>query len=239
MTEPQRDRLDMLRRQPPCVPDDYLLDYYGLRFGDAARRLYDRWRGTIRNGDRCGRDADRVLLELFLQQQKMTSHRWAGASLGMREDGLRELLARREELGLVPVYEYAGELVLEAFKEDLLRAIPSLRFRTFANHSDLCRRLHEALATGFGIRVDALPCDTSEQLGETPPLYASFFDCLTLQPVSAKHSIWLNLGKPISLPPDRCSRLFFARNRGALDFATAGMGGPGDLEVYEQAAQGA
>ena len=49
-----------------------------------------------------------------------------------------------------------------------------------------------------------------------PRQFASDFDCVTLAPVSGKHQIWLDFHKPLDLPPDRCSKLFYVENREAF-----------------------
>src|SRR5437899_1278796 len=99
MTTEELQRLDMLSRKPSCVPKDYVHEYYGLRFGDHLREVYDRWQSTSSRRDRCGNgQIDRAVLETFLQNQKMLPYRWMGASLGMTEASLREVLARKEEI---------------------------------------------------------------------------------------------------------------------------------------------
>jgi hypothetical protein len=158
-----------------------------------------------------------------------------GARLGMQETSVGELLKRKDDFGLIPQYEYADELVLESFKDDLPRSLTSLRFRTFGSHNDFCRRLHAAIKLEHNIEVEPLWCNTSQELQETPVLYANNFDCLTVAPLSTRHAIWLDFHKPLSLPPDRCSNLFFVQNRAILEPFTAGSTVAENLELYEQA----
>jgi hypothetical protein len=206
----------------------------------ALTEFFQRWKSDIKGSDRCSGGTDRVLLEIFLQRQRMLPLKWMGARLGMNEQSAREIL-RALQAGVLPiVYEYFDkQLVLESFKDDLLQSLKSLRFRTFGSHSDFCRRLHEAVAQELGVAVQALMCHTSQELGEGNVLYAHDFDCITFEPLSVKHSAWLNFGKPLSLPPDRCSKLFLARNLAELQPALAGMGTPDSLELYQQVALGA
>lgn len=239
MTPEQQQRVTLLQKRPPCMPPDFIRGYYGLRMEGTLGAFFDRWKSTIKGSDRCRSGVDRVLIELFFQQQKMLSHKWMAARLGMTEKSLREVLLKQQDVPLPVIYEYFEQLILESFKDDLLRAMKSLRFRTFGSHSDFCLRLHSAIEQEIGLKVEPLMCATSQSLGESPILYANDFDCITFEPLSVKHSIWLNFGKPMSLPPDRSSKLFVANNQQALTSAFEGMGTPEGLEFYQQAAQGA
>lgn len=150
--------------------------------------------------------------------------------LGMQEQSLRRLVGTKDQLGLVADYIYFDELVQASFKDDVAGALESLRFRTFGSHSDFCRRLHNALKQEQGIDVDPLFCATSELLDEKPEC-AHYFDCLTLRPLSVRHSLWLDFRKPLVLPPDRCSRLLFAENQDELRPHVAGSAPP-DVSAY-------
>jgi len=46
--------------------------------------------------------------------------------------------------------------------------------------------------------------------------------------------MWLDFQKPLSLGPDRCSKLFYAENHHALRPYRAGRQEPDDLEMYQQ-----
>jgi hypothetical protein len=153
----------------------------------------------------------------------------------MDEASLAELLGKLDEFGMQPTrYVVGSEFVAEALSEDLTRYVPKLRFRTFGNHNSFCERLHVELQNAVGIKVTPLFCATSTRLGEYPRRYALYFDCLTLEPLSAGHSAWLDFRKPLNLGPDRCSRLFYVENRDALRTFTAGRAEPDRLEMYEQ-----
>lgn len=239
MTPDEETRVALLKSRPACVPADFVWDYYGVRIEGELATFFGKWKSGVKGSGRCSAGVDRVLFELFCQQQRMLSYKWMGARLGMTEASVREILQKKQDVSLAVVYEYFDQLVLDSFKDDLLHAMQSIRFRTFGSHSDFCRRLHKAIDEELGIIVQPLMCATSEALHEEPVLYAHDFDCITLEPLSVKHSIWLNFGKPMSLPPDRSSKLFVARNQEALKSALAGMGTPENLELYEHAAQGA
>jgi hypothetical protein len=59
-------------------------------------------------------------------------------------------------------------------------------------------------------------------------------DCLTVEPVSATHQMWLDFRKPLNLPPDRCSKLLYVENRDLLRPYCAGTQEPEDLGEYER-----
>ena len=87
-----------------------------------------------------------------------------------------------------------------------------MRFRTFADHNAFCERLHAEIGKA-GVDVEPLFCATSTKLDEYPRRFAMHFDCLTLEPLSTKHAVWLDFRKPLNLPPDRCSKLLYAEDR--------------------------
>ncbi len=83
-------------------------------------------------------------------------------------------------------------------------------------------------------KVQPLYCATANRLEDYPRQFASNFDCITLNPVSGKHQVWLDFRKPLNLGPDRCSNLFYVENRDALRPYCAGTQEPDDLEGYVQ-----
>jgi hypothetical protein len=76
-------------------------------------------------------------------------------------------------------------------------------------------------------------------LGDYPRRYGYYFDCLTCDPLSAAHAVWLDFGKPLNLSPDRCSKLVFIRYAESLEKWVAGTRAPEDLERYEECLAGA
>lgn len=157
------------------------------------------------------------------------------ARLGMTPPSLNQLLPGLEVVGMLRGrYEVGAEFVGESLSEDLIRNLPGLRSRTFADHDDFCERLHDELRKEMHVPIDPLFCKTSERMDEHPRRFARHFDCITLEPLSTKHSLWLDFRKPLTFPPDRCSKLFYAENREALLPFAAGRGDPDDLEQYEQ-----
>ncbi len=84
------------------------------------------------------------------------------------------------------------------------------------------------------MEVERLFCATSDRLQEYPRRFAAHFDCLTLELLSTKHSVWLDFRKPLNLPPDRCSKLVYLENRDMLKPFSAGTGEPDNLSEYER-----
>ena len=159
--------------------------------------------------------------------------KWMGARLGMTEGTLDRLLARIDVFGMQRVrYELGSEFIADSLQEDLVRYVPGMRFRTFGDHTSFCERLHAEIGKA-GVRVDPLFCATSTKVGEDPRLFAMYFDCLTLEPLSNKHAVWLDFRKPLNFPPDRCSKLVYAEDHERLMPFIAGRSEPNDLISYE------
>ena len=209
MTPKQDMRLAMLS-SGPCVPFDYVRGYYGVEWplSDQSVAAFDSYVETLKRRARCPTgQVSRVELEGFMSLNNLLPKKWTGARLGMTVEPLNDLLSKLGAFGMQRErYELGSEFVTESFLEDLRRHIPGMRFRTFRDPTAYCTRLHAELAE-FKIRVagnQRVLCATSVKLQESPPRFAMHFDCLTLEPLSTKHSIWLNFRKPLNLPPDRC-----------------------------------
>jgi hypothetical protein len=177
----------------------------------------------------------RCAWETFLQTKRVLTRKWMGAKLGMTEHSLVELLSHLPHFGMRPqrYVPYEG-LVSESLPEDLVRNMAGLRFRTFSGHNSFCNRLHGELAATVGLTVEPLFCATSDRFQESPREFASTFDCLTLEPLSVKHQVWLDFHKPLNLGPDRCSKLLYVENRERLAAFCAGTREPEDLNEYER-----
>ncbi len=144
-------------------------------------------------------------------------------------------MKRLEDFGMQASRYWLGtEFVAKSLSEDLTRHVPGLRFRTFSDHNAFCERLHGELQNAIGLQVEPLFCATSDRLQEYPRWFAAHFDCLTLEPLSTKHSAWLDFRKPLYLPPDRCSKLVYVENRRVLSDFSAGTGEPDNLTEYER-----
>ena len=236
MTPQEEARLDILRRGG-CVPVGYLGDYYGLAWPLQGECLddFNVWhqryprRTTCPNGD-----VSRVALEAFMQAKEVVPFKWMAARLGMEEASLRDLIARLPELGIRPqqFVVYSG-MVAESLPEFLVTHLPGLRFRTFSDHNSFCERLHAELKDTIGLEVESLFCATADMMGDNRQ-YASYFDCLTLKPLSGRHQLWLDFRKPLNLAPDRCSKLFYCENREVLREFCAGSREPEDLSEFER-----
>lgn len=240
MDERQEWRFSNLSR--PDVDLEFLKELHGLDwpFNDALRQDFDQFVADRHPGKPTPNDrAPRFLIEQFFEIQEVQSIGFAAAALGMHPESLQELLPRLPELGLRMNYEpYGGMgLIARSLSEDLTRKLPGLRFKTFGTHDAFCELLHNALTQTLTLKVKPLLCKTQEEVA-APELgyrmYAATWDNLTMQPLSIRHQVWLDLGKPLSLPPDRCSKLFYARHHDLLRGKLAGSGEPRDLDAYFQ-----
>jgi hypothetical protein len=232
----EQERFDFLR-QGPCVPVQYVQDYYGLPWplADDLHPDFELWRGQLRRPADCGEgNISRYELETFMQQKSVLPKRWLGARLGMKAVSLDRLLSRLKDIGIRPQrYVVYDDLIAESLSEDLVQNLPGLKFRTFSDHNSFCQWLHAELDKVLGIKVQPLFCETATRLQDSQQ-FASHFDCITLSAVSGKHQMWLDFRKPLNLGPDRCSKLFYAENRDALRPYCAGTQEPDDLEAYMQ-----
>lgn len=245
MTPEQESRFQILS-QSACSPGQYFQDYYGLKAwppaaGTEAAAAFDRYRAGLRRTTACPAQTwSRYELEGFMARFDVLPRKWAGARLGMNEDSIQLVLEALGQLGLRrDRYELDTTFILEKLlHDDLIRSLPGMRFRTFGDHNGFCERLHAEFRK-LGVAVTPLFCATQDRLGEYPRRYAMYFDALTLEPLSAGHSVWLDFRKPLNLPPDRCSKLFYVENRDVLRPYVAGTGEPDGLVQYEQFLAGA
>lgn len=237
MTPEQSQRFDMLR-SGPCVPLEYVRDYYGLEWplSAPAASSFESYAGTLRRRVKCpDGHLSRYELEGFMSRNDLLTKKWMGARLGMSVASLEALLSKLDEFGMqASRYVVGTEFVAESLSEDLTRHVPGLRFRTFGDHTAFCERLHVEVQKAIGLKVDRLFCTTSTRLEDYPRRFAAHFDCLTLEPLSTKHSAWLDFRKPLNLPPDRCSKLLYVENRDVLKSFSAGSGEPENLSEYER-----
>ena len=236
MSPEELERLDFLR-QGPFAPLQYIGDYYGLPWPlpDEARADFETWLGQLRRRTTYpDGSVSRVELERFLDRQNVVPKRWMAARLGMQPASLDDLLSQLSRIGMrAQRYIVYPELIDEALSEDLTPNLPGLRFRTFGDHNSFCERLHAELHQVLGISITPLFCATSDRIQDYPRQFAMHFDCLTLEPVSGKHQMWLDFRKPLNLSPDRCSKLLYVENRETLRPYCSGTQEPDDLDQYK------
>jgi hypothetical protein len=237
MTPDEKERFDRLR-EGPCVSPQYIKEYYGLPwpFEDELKQDFERWSTKVHRKNQCSEDSvSRYELESFMTQGRLVPLTWMAARLGMVPDSLRELLLHLHELGMRPQrYQVYAELISDSLSEDLVPALPGLKFRTFSDQNSFCSRLHSDLESTLGLKIQPLYCATSTRLKEYERQFASHFDCITLEPLSVKHQVWLDFRKPLNLGPDRTSKLFYVENRKVLRPYSAGSAEPEDLERYKE-----
>lgn len=252
MPEVLQQRFEML--QDRFIEPQYIADYFGIDNVSSNQELaadIDRYRATLLNPSVVPNGkVDRYALEGFLQARRLLPIKWAAARLGMNEEMLRTIVDRRLDLPTPLRREYIeyGCLIDEGLSDDLVRAIPDLRFRTFYDHESFCERLHEGIRQALAIPAEDIQaaklwCATDQELSsmglsDYPRRYGYYFDCLTCDPISIAHAMWLDFEKPLNLAPDRCSKLIFVRYRGDLEDWVAGTRAPDDLDRYEECLAG-
>jgi hypothetical protein len=230
-------------RQGPCVPLAYVLEYYELDWPSSGdlRHDYDKWADLKKRRHKCPEgEISRYEIEAFMQEKSVVPKKWMAAQLGTDAVSLDELLNRLPTIGMRRErYDVYPDLIDRSLPRDIVSSLPSLEFLTFSDHSSFCKRLHEELHRFLDIQVEPLFCATSVCIGDNPKQYASNFDCITLDPISGRHQMWLDFLKPLNLPPDRCSKRLYAMNREELKPFCAGTREPDDLERYESSFAGA
>ncbi len=231
----QKEQIGHLKTD--CVTADFLSQLYGIRWppGEAFPDDYHAWESQRFPKQRCGGDlVSRWAAEFFMQDNRVQPLPWSAAGLGMTPGALGEVLTLLPKMGMRRNYAVYPGLIDKSLKDDLIRSLRGLRFRTFGTHDAFCELLHAAINEATGYHPERWLCATSTELAEYPLLYASQIDSILLQPLSTKHSVWLDLGKPLSLNPDRFSKLFYARHRDEMRQLLAGRGEPGDMDYYLQ-----
>jgi hypothetical protein len=221
------NRLEAARNRR--CPFSFVHDYCGLDLArdDNLRRDYEFWMHQRKIPDAlAGETVDRWWLETFLQARQLIPLKWMALQLGMKQDSLVRLRERMQETGPLLAYHPSPNLLGKIFEEDLLAQLPKYRFRTFTNHDDFCRHLHQWLTEVFGVSVDPEYCATSQRVGRQPPDFAKYIDILALEPVGPRYQAWLDFGKWMTLPPDRCSLLTYAAHRDVLAPFLAGQEAP-------------
>lgn len=246
----QKHRLVMLTGRE--VDFQYIEDYYGLSNFAANNEFNEdlvRYRETLRNPPNVAAGSfDRYVLEGYFETSGLLPIKWVAARLGMTPAMLNRILLGAAQLPtpLRKRYTYFDCLVDKQIGEDLVRHLPALRFRTFSDHESFCQQLHNALSSALGVSEDdmnaaKLWCATDlamngANLGDYPRRFGYHFDCLTCQPLSTAHALWMNFGKPMTLWPDRISKLFYVRNSDELEeFSKLGTRPLDGLERYQQA----
>jgi len=224
----------------------YINELYGLDLRKEHRfqKHFQAW-AQQRKGEavRSDETVHRYRFETFLQTQKLLTRKWGALRLGMKPASLDLLLNSLNDRGLVFSYypsEERNQFVGEKIDYDVLGLIDEFRFRTFTNHNNFCFRMHQAIEQNFGIKVEPEFDITCQFLtnDEKEWDYAHDWDAITLDAVSLEFQVWLDLGKPMNLRPDCCSKLFYVRERDRLKDYVVGTGEP-DIpsELFKAVAQ--
>ncbi len=209
-------------------PLDFATRYYGLDFNPEARgrRDYELWMRQRKHPEPLKGDTiDRWWLETFLQNRNLMPLKWMALQLGMTVESLRNLRRKMDEVGPLLAYHVSPDLIGKSFEDDLLAELPQYRFRTFSDHDDFCRHLHDWTSERYTLPIEQEVCMTSRHVGRGTD-YAKYIDIITHEPLSPRYQMWLDFGKWMTLPPDRCSVLLFAAHRGDITPYVAGREPP-------------
>lgn len=241
MTPQEKERLAFLQ-QGACTPLQYIKDYYGLTwpFEGDLEHDFKIWRKSLQRPKDCEPDSvSRYEIEAFMNQKHVVPTKWMAAMLGMQEHSFQQFADQLENLGLRPKrYLPYENMASRELIEDVVPALRDLRFRTFSDHNSFCTRLHADIAAELELTIEPLYCETSIRLEDHERQFAKYFDCITLEPLSVAHLMWLDFRKPLTLGPDRCSKLFYVENRDDLRGYCAGAGEPDELCIYEKVLEG-
>ncbi len=239
MTAKEKKRFAMLSAGPGADLD-YISDYYGLSWplSGAYAGAFESFMRTAPKGRKPqGKLISRIDIEAFMVLNDLSPMKWAAARMGISAGSLGEVLKKIHNIGMLPSrYDVGDGFIADSMQDDLIRHLPGIRFRVFNDNTDFCRRLHAELQKTLSVTVEPLICATSGALGEAPVRFAYDFDCITLKPLSLHHALWLNFHKPLNLPPDRCSRQYFAKNKGMLSafLLNPGEGSAETLQEYRR-----
>jgi hypothetical protein len=163
-----------------------------------------------------GLQVDRFALETFLTEERLISNKWAAVQLGMDEKSFVNMTEKMKEKGWGSniLSSVSDQLVLQREAALSYRLFPSLRHRTFSNHSSKCRALHDAARAELAIQIESLFCVTSAVLDQDGEVdLAGAFDAVSLDPTGLRYQVWLNTNKPINLAPDVCSLKFYGQHQ--------------------------
>ncbi len=232
MTEDEERRFLLLQNE--WCDERFIHELFGLDLPKEPK-FVKHFRAWVeqRKGDAIRDDGaiHRYRFETFLQTQKLLTRKWGALRLGMKPESLDALLNQLNEMGLIFVYypsEERNQFVGEKIADDILGLIDEFRFRTFTSHNNFCWRMHEAIEKTFGLKVEPEFDVTSQFLTSDKKEwdYAHDWDAITLAPVSLQFQVWLDLGKPMNLRADCCSKFFYVWERDLLKDYVAGTGEP-------------
>ena len=220
IAEQTQRRIDQLRGE--WIDEDTLRAIYGLPLDDEDFTVdFRRWGRLLRRPREVRRNGsvNRTALENYFSQRKVLPRRWSAARLGMTQPSLERALETLEEKGLLQLGLSQGPTLTAALDQVLVQTLPALQGRVFGNHSDFCRRLHQALRA-FGVEIEEMYCHTDRLLhpdNTDNTDYSSEYCMITDAPVGLRFRVWLDFGKPMNLAPDTCStRAYFEPDRAPL-----------------------
>ena len=203
-----KKQLEILEKR--ICPVSWASEKYGIDF-DYDKRLAGRfmkWASTFENRkDVMGPTfIDRFSFELFLQYFKLVPLKYASIHLGMTVRSFENVLRKMDADGeFSHNLDFDSKVIEDTLVGNLIRHFPKLDGISFVSQTEMCQALHEEIENEYELEVEKVFCETSKLIDEPPYQYAYEFDALTLEPMSIKYQLWMDLGKPIVLKPDACS----------------------------------
>ncbi|MGL4461741.1 MAG: hypothetical protein ACRC1K_06265 [Planctomycetia bacterium] len=228
----ERRRIENLNT--PCAEEAFLKELYGVPvpFDDRLNNDFRIWKSTTKVAECPAGRVNRYAFESFLESQRLSPLNAAAARFGMNPESLERLLPLLPKVGLSKKYAVYDGVIDDTLKEDLIRSLPGLRFRTFGTYDAFCELLHDALREACGATIEPLYCETARRIGEQRR-FAALRDDVTNLPLSIVHAVRMNFGKPVSQNPDFCSKLFLAENIEELRPFLSGRREPRDMNDYQ------
>lgn len=220
MDEIAVQRFEILKKE--FVTAEEIRAIFGINIGDSY--TLPRLEGFIakmsHNKNKIDGDKySRYFVERFLQFYRLIPFNFAAIRLGMNEQSFKIVLEKLDEKGIIiqNTLNYPEDLIDESIIKDFHKFFNATQNTIFSSHTNYCYKLHLAIADELKYEVEAVFCQTSEYLKEPDKLYAHNTCYISKQPTSLKYTQYMNFGKPISLLPDLCSKLFLYQNRSELE----------------------
>lgn len=213
-----QDRLQKIR--PPDWDKDVFVDWYGVDLWGEAKglsRYLDTWslhRMHLKDV-RTETHVNRIAFERYLKSNNLMPLAFAADRLAIPRETLPGLLNKMaSECYLMADSSWNQGVCATTLPENLPDLLPSFPKRVYTNVTSRIHAFHKAARKDVDDNLMMVETETLEG-GERKPGYNR--DILTLEPVALGDSVWLELGKPVSLPPDVCSKRTYLEFREQLD----------------------
>jgi len=195
--------------QPPDWGKDVFLEWYGVDLWGEAEELamyLDTW--AVHHMDlkdvQTSSQVNRIAFERYLQAYHLMPLTFAADQLAVAREDFHTLLDEmvREKL-LMADAKWEQSFCGTNLPEELPNHLPSFPKRVYPDVPSRIRAFHDAVNKDLGFDLAIVETETLDG-GVKKPGHTR--DILTSSPVALGDSVWLNLGKPVSLRPDVCSK---------------------------------